>query len=147
MGYFADIGVSQGSAATYARCGGIFNIHLTTNLPRNLPVIFLNRLRLDRIVVMSLWPTILAHPVDEIQTNDVFKTCLCSVQLPTSAVNVTLPAFAAERRVATPLLLSAGACCRRAAQQSIDISCRPGAQQQIRRCCGRSNFTPLTNKH
>jgi len=49
---------------------------------------------------------------------------LC-VQLPASAVNVTLPAFAAERRVAAPLLLSTG-------QQSIDISCPPGAQQQTR---------------
>jgi len=38
MACFADIHVSQGSVATYARCGGIFNIHLTTNLPRNLPV-------------------------------------------------------------------------------------------------------------
>jgi len=28
----------QGSVATYARCGGSFNIHLTTNLPRNFPV-------------------------------------------------------------------------------------------------------------
>jgi len=28
---FADINVSQGSVATYARCGGIFNIHLTAN--------------------------------------------------------------------------------------------------------------------
>jgi len=27
--------------AIYSRCGGIFNIHLTTNLPRNLIVIFL----------------------------------------------------------------------------------------------------------
>jgi len=34
----ADINVSQGSVATYARCGGVFNIHLTANLPRNLPV-------------------------------------------------------------------------------------------------------------
>jgi len=38
------------------------------------------------------------------------------VQLPTSAVSVTLPTFAAERRPAAPLLLSActvyyGACC------------------------------------
>jgi len=32
---FADINVSQGSAATRARCGGSFNIHLTANLPRN----------------------------------------------------------------------------------------------------------------
>jgi len=34
---FADINVSQSSVATYARCGGIFNIRLTENLPRNLP--------------------------------------------------------------------------------------------------------------
>jgi len=38
---------------------------------------------------------------------------------------VTLPAFAAERRVAAPLLLSTG-------QQSIDIFWPPGAQQQTR---------------
>ena len=29
---------AQGSVATYARCGRIFNIHLTANLPRNLPL-------------------------------------------------------------------------------------------------------------
>ena len=34
----ADTNVSQGSVATYASCGGIFNICLTANLPRNLPV-------------------------------------------------------------------------------------------------------------
>ena len=38
MACFADINVSQGSVATYERCGVIFNIRLTTNLPRNLPV-------------------------------------------------------------------------------------------------------------
>jgi len=27
MACFADINVSQGSVATYARCGGIFDIH------------------------------------------------------------------------------------------------------------------------
>jgi len=35
---FADINVSQGSVATYVRCDGIFDIHLTANLSRNLPV-------------------------------------------------------------------------------------------------------------
>ena len=35
---FADINVSQGNAATYAGCGGIFNIRLTTILSMNLPV-------------------------------------------------------------------------------------------------------------
>ena len=38
MACFADINVSQGSVATYARCGGIFDNHLTANLPRNLPM-------------------------------------------------------------------------------------------------------------
>jgi len=38
MACFADINVSQGSVATYARCGGINDIHLTAYLPRNLPV-------------------------------------------------------------------------------------------------------------
>ena len=37
---FADINVSQGSVATFARCSGTFNIHLTANLPRNLSVNF-----------------------------------------------------------------------------------------------------------
>ena len=64
MACFADINVSQGSAATHARCGGIFYIHITANLARNLHVKnFLNRLRIDRITVMSLWPRFLAHPV------------------------------------------------------------------------------------
>jgi len=38
MACFADIYVSQGIVATDARCGAIFNIYLTINLPRNLPV-------------------------------------------------------------------------------------------------------------
>jgi len=65
MACFADINVSQGSVATCARCSGIFNMHLTANLPRNLPVKnqFLNQLGIDRIMVMSLWPRFLAHPV------------------------------------------------------------------------------------
>jgi len=36
MACFADIDVSQGSVATYARCDGIFNIHLTANLPKKI---------------------------------------------------------------------------------------------------------------
>jgi len=64
MACFADINVSQGSVATHARCGGIFNIRLTANLPRNLSVnFFSNQLRFDRIMVMSLWPRFLDHPV------------------------------------------------------------------------------------
>jgi len=40
MACFADINVSQGSVATYARRDGSFNILLATTLPRNFPVIF-----------------------------------------------------------------------------------------------------------
>ena len=43
MACFADINVSQGSVATYGRFGGIFNILLTTNLPKNLPVNFFSK--------------------------------------------------------------------------------------------------------
>ena len=66
MACFADIRVSQGSVATHGRCGGMFNMHLTANLLKNLPVKkFVNRLRFDRNMVMILWPRFfLAHPVD-----------------------------------------------------------------------------------
>jgi len=61
---FSDINVSQGSVATYARCSGIFNMHLTANLRKNLPVKkFVNRLRFNRIMVMSLWSRFLAQTV------------------------------------------------------------------------------------
>jgi len=46
------------------------------------------------------------------------------ISLVSSAINMTLLAFAAERRAAAPLLLGAGA---------IDVSCSRGAQQQTRR--------------
>jgi len=60
MACFADINVSQGSVATYARCGGIIGIHLTANLPRNRQVKkCLNQLRTDKIMVMSVWPRFL----------------------------------------------------------------------------------------
>jgi len=38
MACFADINASQDSVTTYARCGGIFDVRLTANLIRNLPV-------------------------------------------------------------------------------------------------------------
>ena len=54
---FDDINVSQGSVATYARRGGIFNMHFIANLSRNVRVKkIVNRLRFERIMVMSLWP-------------------------------------------------------------------------------------------
>ena len=46
MARFADINVSQATVATYARCDGIFEMYLTANLPRNLPVkIFLKSVK------------------------------------------------------------------------------------------------------
>ena len=38
MACFADINVSQGGVATYARCDEIFNTHLTASLPGKPPV-------------------------------------------------------------------------------------------------------------
>ena len=38
MACFGASNVSKGSAATNARCGGSFGIHLTTNLPQNFQV-------------------------------------------------------------------------------------------------------------
>jgi len=59
------------------------------------------------------------------------------IQLPTSALNVTLLAFAAERRAAAPLLVGAR---RRRRCRSISTFYSPhGAQQQAtaRRGCGQ----------
>jgi len=61
---FPDINVSQSSVATYARRGGIFNTHLTANLPRNLSVDFFNRLNFDIMMIMSLLLRFLAQPVN-----------------------------------------------------------------------------------
>jgi len=42
----ADVNVSQGSVATYARCCGIVDIYLTANIPKNFPVkIFLKSVK------------------------------------------------------------------------------------------------------
>ena len=35
---FSDVNISQGSASTHLRCGGIFNYHFTANLLLNQPV-------------------------------------------------------------------------------------------------------------
>jgi len=64
MACFSDISASQGSVATYSGCGGIFNVHLTANLQWNLPMKKnVNLVRIDRIMVMSLWRSFLAHLV------------------------------------------------------------------------------------
>ena len=63
MACIADTNVSQGCVAMHARCSGIFNIHLTQNLPTNFQwQKFFNRLRFDRIMVMSLWPRFFGSP-------------------------------------------------------------------------------------
>jgi len=86
---FADINVSQSSVAAYARCDGIFSIHLTTNLSRNLAVkIFLNRFRFDRIVALSPWPHFFAHPYVHTYTHTSL-TALCP----------GLPGWAGTRKV------------------------------------------------
>ena len=37
-GDFSNIDISQGSVATYLRCGGIFKYEFVANLPVSLPV-------------------------------------------------------------------------------------------------------------
>ena len=61
----ACFAVAQGSIATYAKLCGIFGIHLTTNLARNLQV----KKNVIGSDLTELWPwvcghTFLAHPVD-----------------------------------------------------------------------------------
>ena len=64
MACFADINVSQSSVATYARCGEIFNIHLTLDLSSNLPVkIIFKSVEIwqkygDESVASLFWPTL-----------------------------------------------------------------------------------------
>jgi len=63
MACFAGIDVSQGSVVTYATCDGIFlylfNYKFTKVSPNEF---FLNRLRFERIMVMSLWPRFFGPP-------------------------------------------------------------------------------------
>ena len=48
---------------TYARCGVIFNNYFTANLPGNLRVEKCeNRLRLDRLMAVSLWLSFFRPP-------------------------------------------------------------------------------------
>jgi len=63
---FADIDVSQGSVATHARCDGIFNTRLTTNLLRNLPVKnFFKSVKIwQNYGYESVTPLFLAQPID-----------------------------------------------------------------------------------
>ena len=65
MACFADVNVSQGSVATYARCGKIFNIKFNYKFTRQSPRENFYKIRLD---FTELWPqicgpTFLAHPV------------------------------------------------------------------------------------
>ena len=64
MTCFANITTSQGSVATYARCGGIFDIHATANLPRNHAVKkFLKSVKNWQNYGLESVPPFLAHPV------------------------------------------------------------------------------------
>jgi len=104
MACFADINVSQGSVATYARCGGIFNMHLTENLPRNLPVEkFCKSVKIWQNYGHESWPRFLAHPVYSkmilsIVTIKLDVVAACRAQL---AASQTTSYIATERRTHT----------------------------------------------
>jgi len=85
MACFADINVSQGSVATYASCGGIFSIHLSAYLRKNLPVSFCKSVKIwqnysRESVAPLFWPTLYtAMPtstsMSESTPGDVVTTC------------------------------------------------------------------------
>ena len=61
---FSDIQISQGSVATYLRCGGMFKYEFVADLPASLPVKdFENRLTFGNVMGKSLvsffWLTVL----------------------------------------------------------------------------------------
>jgi len=59
---FSDIHISQGSVATYLRCGGIFKYQFVANLPVSLPVKE-NRLTFGEVMGKSLVSCFLRHSV------------------------------------------------------------------------------------
>jgi len=59
---FLTLTFSQSSVATYARSVGNFSNQFTANLPRNLPVKIVNRIRFDKVIAMSLWPHFFGLP-------------------------------------------------------------------------------------
>jgi len=63
MACFADFNVSQGNVTTHARCGGIVNIHLITNLSRDLPVNFFKSVKIWQNYGYESVAHFLAHPV------------------------------------------------------------------------------------
>jgi len=65
MACFSNINVQRGSVATYERCDGIFNFHLTANFPRNLPVKKFKSVKIwQNYGYESVAPTFLTHPVE-----------------------------------------------------------------------------------
>ena len=70
---FSGTNVSQGSVATYARCGETQYNPFTANFLENIPVLRiadrLRILRFDRIMAIGLVYSFLAHPVAR---NNVF---------------------------------------------------------------------------
>ena len=69
MACFADINVSQGSVATYASCGGTFDMRLTANFLRNLSVkCFSKPVKIwqNASVASLFWPTLYVSVGDPI---------------------------------------------------------------------------------
>ena len=91
----------------------VYGLNFTTFL---LTVLFSLRCCLWNACINLLFGSVLSSPYKNSNWLRMQQIC---VWLPASANNVTLLAFAAERRAAAPL--------------SIDISCPPSQQQQTRR--------------
>ena len=73
LSLFSDINISQGSVATFVRCGGIFNYNFVTNLLLSPPVKKNeNRLAFGKVMDKSIEvPFFSGHGVDHTSDNEV----------------------------------------------------------------------------
>jgi len=86
-----------------AGSGGMFNIHLTANLRRNLPVKkIVNQLRFDRIMAVSLWSRFFGPPcscvVADLPLRPLTLTMTLTVTLNPTFCSNTVPFAAGNKR-------------------------------------------------
>jgi len=106
MACFADINVSQGSVATYARCGWSFSIHLNVNLLRNLPVIFLS-VKIRQNYCYESVALLLAHPVYRHSKSQAVKRSYMQFRAARSRCTKRLfDRYSIPRATCTPILSS-----------------------------------------
>ena len=107
---FSDIHISQGSVATYLRCGGIFKYEFVANLPMSLPVkefwksVDISGSYGQEFSVLFFWDTVYIDicaknkpPVHKTGLGNIYclstfrhARCNCNIRLLKTFVNLTL---------------------------------------------------------